>query len=286
MIENGAPEPRALRIPGHDGVQLSVWDYAGEGRPLVLCHCTGGVARMWDPVVARLGMPFHVYAVDARGHGDSDQPVLRDEYRWEQSGRDLLAVLDALGLGKDVWAVGHSGGAAHIAYAEMLRPGAFSRVVLIEAIVGPREFFAGESPLAAVARRRRNRFASREEARARFATKPPMSRWHTEALDAYIAHGLRDAADGGVELKLPGTIEAFVYELGGACDVYERLHELRFEAMLVAGADSYGMTLMSAQNARLPRAECRVLADTEHFAPQEQPNEVAALITEWFGRQG
>lgn len=274
--------PVARRIAGDGGVGINVWDYGGEGTPLILSHCTGGLARLWDPVVARLGERFHVFAVDSRGHGDSDQPHERDAYAWIHSGRDLLAVLDALGFHAGMCAAGHSAGAAHIAYAEMLRPGTFDRVVLIEAIIGPREFFHGNSLLAETARRRRNVFRNREEARARFAAKPPKNRWHQGALDAYITYGIKELPDGSVALKLPGNIEAYVYEQGGACDVFERLHELQFEALLAAGSASYGPALVAAQGERLPRARQTMLEGAGHFLPQEEPAKVATLITDWI----
>lgn len=275
-----SPTPR--RIKGHDGVHLNVWDYGGNGLPLLLCHCTGTVARTWDPVVARLGDAFHVYAIDSRGHGDSDQPRIREAYEWALSGYDLLAVIEVLKLPTPVVAAGHSGGGAHIAYAEMFQPGMFSRVVLIEPIIGPREFFSSPSPLAAIARRRVNIFESRDAARHRFAAKPPMNRWHPEALEAYVQHGLTALPDGRAVLKLPGDIEAWVYDLGGACDVYDRLHELKFEALLAAGGDSYGVTLVTNQAERLPRAVLRLIHGAHHFLPQERPAEVAGLLRDWL----
>lgn len=275
-----SPTPR--RIKGHDDVYLNVWDYGGDGVALLLCHCTGTAARTWDPVVARLGNGFHVYAVDSRGHGDSDRPESRDSYVWALSGHDLLAVIDGLGLRSPVFAAGHSGGGAHIAYAEMFQPGTFSRVVLIEPIIGPSEFFSSPSPLAAIARRRVNVFESRAAARQRFAAKPPMNRWHSEALEAYVQHALTTLSDGRAALKLPGDIEAWVYDLGGACDVYDRLHDLKFEALLAAGGDSYGVTLVTNQAERLPRAVTRLVDGAHHFLPQERPAEVADLLREWL----
>lgn len=274
--------PRAHRVQGHGGVFLNVWDYGGHGVPLLLCHCTGTVARTWDPVIARMNAGFHVYAVDSRGHGDSDRPASRDAYDWPLSGLDLLAVIDEILPGTPVMAAGHSGGGAHIAYAESFRPGVFSRVVLIEAIIGPREFFAGPSPLAALARRRVSLFDSRVAAWSRFAAKPPMSRWHPEALEAYIEHGLATLSDGSLALKLPGETEAWMYELGGAYDLYERLDALDFHALLAAGSESYGVTLTEGQGARLRNCEIRLVEGAHHFVPQERPLEVAAMLDEWL----
>lgn len=275
-------EPRPVTVAGDGGLSVCVWDYGGKGPPVLFCHCTGAAARVWDPVIRRLGATCHAYAVDTRGHGDSGRPASREGYAWFRSGRDLLAVVDALGVGPGARAVGHSGGGAHIAYAELMRPGAFSRVVLIEPIVGPRDLFKEDSPLADVARRRRNRFDSLDEARRRFRGKAPMNRWHEEALEAYLHHGLRTNPDGSAELKLPGELEAHAYQEGGACDVFDRLGELEFEVLLLAGEESYlaGLTAMQAE--RLKRVERRIIPATHHFVPQERPSETAREVQHWL----
>ena len=275
-------EPRAIAVDGYGGVGLNVWDYGGSGPPLLLCHCTGAAGRIWDPVVAHLEGRFRVFAPDTRGHGDSDKPPERDAHAWINAGRDVLAAVDALGLGSGAKAAGHSGGAAHVAYAEMLRPATFSRVLLMDAIIGPRAVFAGESPLAIVARRRRSVFDSREGAFERFRRKRPMSRWSPEALQAYVDHALAERADGQIELKCPRNIEAWHYEAGGACDLFERLDELQFEALLLTGSDSEVAPLVEMQGQRLPNATRRILENTAHFLPQEKPKAVAELLIEWF----
>ena len=274
--------PERLRMAGHEGVEINVWDYGGSGRPLFLCHCTGACGRVWDPVAAQLTSDFHIYAWDSRGHGDSGKPRERAAYRWSLAGHDLLAVADALGLPTPMEAVGHSGGGAHVAYAEMHRSGRLGKVLLIDAIIGPESVFSGENPLAAKARRRRAIFASREEARSRFASKPPMNTWQPEVLDAYLSHGLADLEDGRVALKCPSEIEAWLYELGGACDLFERLNELTFPVRLVTGEGSEVAPLVATQSKRLPRSEVHVVPGAGHFVPQEKPLEVAELIREWF----
>ncbi len=274
--------PRAVQVSGHGDVCLNVWDYGGEGQPLMLCHCTGTHGRVWDPVVEELQQCFHVYSLDSRGHGNSDKPPNREAYEWVKSGWDLLAVLDALGVGESPAIAGHSGGAAHIAYAEMLRPGAFDRVVLLDAIIGPEALFSGEAPLAGAARRRKRVFSSLEEARARLEEKPPMNAWRPEALDAYLKHGLARNENGAFELKCPPEIEAWMYELGGACDVFEKMDTLRFEALLVTGTESYIRPLVKMQCERLPRAAIHAMDGAGHFIPQEHPHRTAQRILDWF----
>lgn len=275
--------PKEHRIEGHGGLMLRVLEYGpGDGVPLLLCHCTGTFARIWEPVIARLGGGYRVIAVDSRGQGDSEQPLDREAYVWEYSGRDLHAVIDVLRLGSGVLAAGHSAGAAHVAYAEMLRPGTFRKVALMDAIIGPRELFSGERPLATLVRRRRNTFESLDAARERLGSKPPMNTWTNETLECYLAHAFHTQSDGTLVLKCPGDVEAWMYEHGGACDVFERLGELQFDALVVAGADSYGVSLATAQAERLPHARYTEVPGAGHFIPQEKPEAVAGLLGEFL----
>ncbi|MGP3970994.1 alpha/beta fold hydrolase [Streptomyces sp. 6N223] len=65
-----------LSIAVAGGVTLNVRHRpGGDGRPFLLFHGLGSNARMWDEVAERLQAAGHpVYALDARGHGESDLP--------------------------------------------------------------------------------------------------------------------------------------------------------------------------------------------------------------------
>ena len=272
--------PAAVRVGGYDGVAINVWDHGGEGPALMLAHCTGTHGRIWDPLVPAFLPHFRVYAYDTRGHGDSDKPHGPKSYYWENFGIDLLAVIDGLGLGAGILAAGHSAGAAHICYAEMKRPGTFSRAVLIDPIIGPAEAFSGPNPLAEKSRRRRNEFDSRDAAVRRFASKPPMNAWAPTALEAYVRFGTFEQADGRIRLKCPGEIEAVVYDGSGATDVYENLWELKLHVTLVTAENSDLRILAELQRERFASVDFRLIDNCGHFVPQEKPDEIAALILE------
>ena len=175
-------EPARIRIAGHDGVALNLWDWGGAGPPLLLCHCTGTAGRIWDPLVMHLRPHFHVYALDSRGHGDSDKPTEREAYTWDNCGHDTLKVAEHLNVAGELFAAGHSGGGTHLVYAELQRPGTFRKMALLDAIVAPHTAFTGENAMSRIARRRRESFAGRAEARAHFAAKPPMTAWNGAGL--------------------------------------------------------------------------------------------------------
>ena len=63
---------------------------------LVLSNSLGSDVGMWDAQVPAFAERFRVLRYDSRGHGQSAIPP--GPYRIEDLGRDLLALLDALGL--------------------------------------------------------------------------------------------------------------------------------------------------------------------------------------------
>jgi 3-oxoadipate enol-lactonase len=75
-------------------------NFRADGPPgapvLVLSHALGLSLAQWDPQVAPLSRAFRVVRYDHRGHGGS--PVPAGPYTIEELGRDLIHLLDRLGL--------------------------------------------------------------------------------------------------------------------------------------------------------------------------------------------
>lgn len=64
--------------------------------PLVLSNSLGTDLSMWEPQIADFVRYFRVVRYDTRGHGQSD--VTSGPYTIEQLGRDVLGLLDAIGI--------------------------------------------------------------------------------------------------------------------------------------------------------------------------------------------
>jgi 3-oxoadipate enol-lactonase len=65
---------------------------------LVFSNSLGTNYSMWDPQMPRLAQRFRILRYDTRGHGQSS--VTPGDYTIEQLGRDVLGLLDALGIGR------------------------------------------------------------------------------------------------------------------------------------------------------------------------------------------
>ena len=263
-----------------DGVTVAVHDLGGSGPPIVLAHATGLHGLVWRALAAHLAESYACTAFDERGHGDSDLPEDMD-FDWRGFALDSLAVVD--GLGGMPFGVGHSSGATALLLAEQARPGAFRALYCYEPVVVPSDPPLGRDLgnwLAAGARRRREVFASRDEARDNYARKAPFDRWSPEALADYVEHGFADQPDGSVRLKCRGEHEALAYEMASAHDGYGRMGEVRCPVMVARGGDTEAMSppALAGLVERLPDARVEVLPGLGHFGPLEDPAAVAGSI--------
>lgn len=113
-----------------NGLRL-VYDVAGapDAPPMVLLHALGESRADWAPVLPRFAQQYRVYAVDQRGHGDSDRP---GSYSFDALAADAVALLDALGL-TDVLLVGHSMGGIVTYRTALARPDLVTRIVVEDA---------------------------------------------------------------------------------------------------------------------------------------------------------
>jgi pimeloyl-ACP methyl ester carboxylesterase len=201
---------------------------------------------------------------------------------WNAYGTDTSAVIHALGLGGGV-GFGHSMGATALVMAELAEPGTFAGLVLYEPVLIPPSWTRDGPPppeLAESARRRRQVFASREEAYENFAAKPPLDVLHPEALTAYVEHGFIETADGRVRLACDPEHEARTYEAGRLHHTFAELGHVTCPVLVMAGnPDGNPPALIAAEvAAAIPRGRLRTFDDLGHFGPMQDPAAVAAAL--------
>jgi len=74
------------------------YECAGRGELVVFLHGIGGNRANWDDQVEAFGKQYMAVAWDARGYGDSDDPI--DGLRFSEYASDLECLLDSLGADK------------------------------------------------------------------------------------------------------------------------------------------------------------------------------------------
>ena len=124
-------EPSASGYAEADGLRIYYRTY-GSGPPMVLVHGWGtdGPGNWVDTGwVEALGKLRTLIVLDVRGHGRSDKPHARAPYSYAAMSRDVLAVLDALDVGRCEF-MGYSMGAFMGAHLLGLCPERFLSMVL------------------------------------------------------------------------------------------------------------------------------------------------------------
>lgn len=89
-----------------DGVEVEVVDWGGSGRPLVFLSGLGQTAHAFDAFALRFTGQYRVIGLTRRGFGASGKPDAKvpTNYTTERLGDDVLAVMDALKLVRQVQA--------------------------------------------------------------------------------------------------------------------------------------------------------------------------------------
>lgn len=280
-------------VDSTDRVQLSAYRYDDanaltNATTLLFSHANGFHGRCFDPVISSLVIDYDCITFDLRGHGDSavssDWPVA-----WQGYGDDALAI--AKKISEPTIAVGHSMGGAALVMAALVEPTLFRALILYEPIIFPsaiREIASknsSPSPLVEGARRRRKTFASRADAFANYASKPPMNLFDERALHAFVDYGFRDVSDH-IELKCAPEHEARNFEMGAIHQTWDQLKNLQVPTWIVSGAQQSGQPSgFSASIAeQITDSQFVVWQDLGHFGPMQQPERLAQLIREVDGQ--
>ena len=276
-----------------DGLELAIyeWGAAQAGQPAILfLHATGFHARIWDQVIAHLP-DFHCFTLDLRGHGRSSKPDV--PYEWRYLAEDVVAVGAALGL-SGLIGVGHSIGGHAVTRAAALQPALFSRLLLIDPVILPRDAYIGVVEFEHFTARRRNEWSSPDELVERFRDRPPFSAFQPQVLRDYAEYGLLPNPDGdGYVLACPPALEAESYNYGSAADIYAEIEALPLPVTILRarGQSNTSVFDFSASPtapdlaAQFPNAIDVQLSQYSHFIPMEAPELVADYVRQTAGSQ-
>ncbi len=287
-----SPDPMRFTIDLGDGAVAGIRFAKPGASPLLFCHANGFCASTYRRVLARLAADFDVFALDLRGHGRSTLPADPQRFEsWVVHAADIIALLDAapsaLGAAGPWRLAGHSMGAVASTLAAAGRRD-IAAIRLIEPVATPRlsgllaytpfwPALAGATPLVAAAKRRRDRWPSRDEALASYRGKPLFGTWAAGVLEDYLFDGLVDG-EGGVRLSCAPAWEAANF----AAQRHDFWRAVRRAPAPVAilGANHPTSTLFLDASARLRRLGARVeiLDGASHLLPMEAPDAAAAFI--------
>jgi lipase len=286
-------EPRLHRKTAN-GISMAYWewhaDLRGQGPTLWLAHATGFHGRVWDRMIGELARPRHVIAIEQRGHGRSEATEFNT---WDVFGHDqseLAAQLDLQGA----VGVGHSMGAHALVQAAALQPGRFSRLLLIDPVMGaPADYHQPHAPPGTLhpSAGRKSHFDSAQAMFDRFADRPPYVVFDRQALMDYCEYGLRPADSGtGFQLACAPGFEGKVYPLARQHPaIYAAIRALQIPVLVVRARpqdpsikpwDPLGSPTWPGLAQEFRQGRDLRLVDKTHFLPMEDPALAARLVDE------
>tara|TARA_B110000003_G_scaffold205596_1_gene204435 strand:- start:4037 stop:4999 length:963 start_codon:yes stop_codon:yes gene_type:complete len=302
------------RVTSADGAGVHVREYlpralsrdvARERAPkVVLAHANGFHGGVFEPLARALcDRGYACYALDFRGHGASDA-VSVDALTWGALADDCAAVVTALGLHRCA-AFGHSCGGHALLMCEARRPGTFRAIYAFEPIfvvsssdvptldVSPGSpLMASTAYMVKSASRRRARFANAAEALNAYKSKPPMSAWSEDALDAYVNRGgFVPDDDGGVRLACSTETEIGIYRAGDKeTTAFGELKSIACPVAIARGRSTtpdgaspiYSAVIAPAIAAAVRDGRLIEFPDNGHLAPMEIPRDVARSALDFF----
>lgn len=275
-----------------NGLRLHFVDWGQAGHPpLVLLHGFSAQARYWDGFAVRMRDAFHVYALDQRGHGDSDWS---DSYPPESMPADLAAFVDQLGLERFTL-LGHSmGGGVAFRYTAD-HPERVERLIIEDsALPSPerppvlsadnsvqralaKDIFEDEEDVVAHLMRQSNGVG---EARIRQV----IPQWYrrrddgryTFKFDPALRERLRIAAADPDQFRRSAT------------ELREKLSGFDGPVLLLRGERSDILSPEAAEDtvAAFPNARLVTIPDAGHNIHTDNPRAFRAAIREWIGLEG
>lgn len=273
------------------GPRLTYFEW-GEpgGRPVLLLHATGFHARCWDRVVAELGEGYHVYAVDMRGHGRSENTP---PYVWHTFAQDVSELVESLGL-EGAIGVGHSMGGHCLVQVAATHPDAFARLVLVDPVIFDPEAYnhdryrgfdsAEDHPVS----KRRNDWRDWREMYQRFKDRGSFAVWEDAVLVDYCRYGVVQKEDGRWELACPPLVEASIYLGNTSTNIYAQIPGVRIPVVVLRarGRDPEEHAIMDfSRSPTWPQVAEQFeqgvdvyLPDYTHFIPMEDPPLMASYI--------
>jgi pimeloyl-ACP methyl ester carboxylesterase len=279
------PEPQSRFIAAGD-IQLHVLDWGGsDERLLILLHGLSATVHMFDLIAADLADRHHVYAVDLRGHGLSDQPG--SGYDFESLSVDLDRLLAALNPnGIPVCVLGHSWGAYLALYYAATRP--VERLVLLDGGFRPMSdlfptWKLGEIGLAPPANQKVTRLQVEDYIEYRLLKGVYRPEIGPLALSSF---DLSDPQQVTPRLKRPQHLQ--LAHAHWAFDPAEYFPRVTKPVLIVVavpeGAEIIHFVRFRLDQAlsMLPNARLVIMRDTVHAIPWHRPRELVAVLNEFL----
>ncbi len=271
-----------------DGALLSYLDSGGTKPPLHFYHANGFPVSVYLPFMTRLADDFRVMGMGLRG-----QDAQADgNTSWHHVADDLIHFLDARQAGP-VIGVGHSVGGVATLIASVKRPDLFSKMILIDPAILPYRYVAGMALIRSIGRKDRfflakrargrlNGWPDRQTAYDYLKAKTLFRNFEEPYLRSYVTYGMKESAQGGVELLCPPEAEARIFE-NYPLDVWMWPKRVTVPTLIIRGDHSDVLFHRSVRRfcAHCRHAEYTTIKHAGHLVPMEKSDEVLSAISQF-----
>jgi lipase len=183
--------------------------------------------------------------------------------------------------------VGHSLGGHAMALAAAMEPAAFSRLLLVDAVIQMPDRYDGAPAGVDFILRRRTRWKSVDEMYQRFSGRLPFSTWKPEILRDYCEYGLLPDGEEFV-LACPPQIEAAIYEGSNQpdADISAEIRTIRTPTTIMRSGrqmtrEKFDLSSSATDPdlaSRMPNGRDIYLEGCSHFIPMEHPELIATAL--------
>lgn len=261
-----------------NGITLA-YETFGHGRPLLLIAGVGYGAWFWRRVVPGLAAHFRVITFDNRGAGASDKPD--GPYTVPMMAADTAGLLDALTI-KDAFVMGHSLGGFIAQELAITRPDLVSRLILASTNHGGMQVIPITPEAMTVLTDRSGDPVDLVRRGIAIAAAPGFAETHPELVKELLDYRLTQPVP-------PAPYTAQVMAGAGMAalteaQVAQRMAAIRVPVLILFGEFDHVVPPGNAQlmAARLPHAQIKIIPNTGHIFPIEDPQSTAQAITEWL----
>jgi len=264
-----------------DGLRFHYTEWGAPAAPAVIfLHGITGHARTWDDEARLLADRFHVFALDQRGHGDSD-PALDGDYSDAALLGDLEAFVEAQHLTRVSLVALSLGGRVAMNYAGR-HPDRVERLVVVD--IGPDIAPAGRARVGGLMAHAPERFETLEEVVAYQRANNP--RYAESMLRHRAQHAVRPLPGGGFTWKYDRALRDAIRQgrLRTPADLWPQWRAIRCPTLLVRGSDSDILTEEIAKRMLEARPDARlaVVPGAGHTVPGDQPAAFQLLLREFL----
>tara|TARA_A100001015_G_scaffold22087_1_gene25051 strand:+ start:16908 stop:17759 length:852 start_codon:yes stop_codon:yes gene_type:complete len=261
-----------------EGIHYS--KFSEQGDPLLFLHANAYTPDCYRPLLTPFMDQYNVFAFKLRAIWPKSN--LADVSSWMDFVADCDAFLEEQSL-RDIVGMGHSIGAVMTLLLEIIQPGRFKHIVLLDPVLFPFsnqlgllifKLIIGHLRFVKKTYERQVLFASIDDVFQHYRTKK-IFKFIDDANLTIICQSLFKKTDQGVELIQTPEWEAKIYKIGGLSYpfLWKNINKIKCPILLLAGEHSHICKVKEIQKLSFlaSKFDYKILDQSSHLLPFEAP---------------